>query len=91
MGNFAELALLFLDFVTTKVLLSLGKDDVLTKDWIVLAKSKLVWSIHRILLGVILTDTRFLRNETNKLALSIIFLCHIKLILAYLAILRKEE
>ena len=91
MGNFAELALLFLDFVTTKVLLSLGKDDVLTKDWIVLAKSKLVWSIHRILLGVILTDARFLRDETNKLALSIIFLCHIKLILAYLAILRKEE
>ena len=91
MGNFAELALLFLDFVTTKILLSLGKDDVLTKDWIVLAKGKLVWSIHRILLGVILTDTRFLRNETNKLALSIIFLCDIKLILAYLAILRKEE
>ena len=91
MGNFAGLALLFLNFVTAKVLLSLGKDNMLAKNWIVLAKGKLVWSIHRILLGVILTDTRFLRNETNKLALSIIFLCHIKLILAYLAILRKEE
>lgn len=84
------LALLFLYFVAAKILLSLSESHVLAKNWIVLAKGKLVWGVHRILLGVVLTNARFLRNETNELALSIIFLCHIEGILSYLATVRKE-
>lgn len=33
-------------------------------------------SIHRVFLGVVCTNTRFLRNEANEFAFSIILLCH---------------
>ncbi len=71
-----NLALFLLDFIATEVLFCLGEDDVLSQDWIVFSKAQLVWSVHRILLGVILTNARFLRNQTNEFALSVILLCH---------------
>ncbi len=78
------LALLFFYFVATKILLRLSKDHVFAQNWVVLAKAELVWRIHSILLGIVKTNTGFLRNQTNKLALGIIFLCHIGIILAHL-------
>ena len=78
------LALLFFNFVATKILLRFGKDHMFAQNWIILAKAELVWSIHRILLRVIKANTGFLGNQTNKLALGIIFLCHIGDILAHL-------
>lgn len=71
-----RLALLFLDFVAAEIFLGLGEDNMLSEDWIILSQAELIWSIHRILLGVILTNTGFLGNQTNEFALSIILLCH---------------
>ena len=78
------LALLFFNFVATKILLRLSKDHMFAQNWIILAKAELVWRIHSILLCIVKANTGFLRNETNKLALGIIFLCHIGNILAHL-------
>ncbi len=70
------LAFLLFDFVAAEVFLSLGENDVLAKNRIVFPEAELVWGVHRIFLGVILTNTGLLRNQTDELALSIIFLCH---------------
>ena len=78
------LALFLFNFVATEVLFGLGEDNVLAQDWIVLAKAELVWRIHRVLLGVVKTNAGFFGNQTNKLALSITFLCHIRAILSHL-------
>ncbi len=71
-----SLAFLLFDFVAAEVFLSLGEDNVLAQNRIVFAEAKLVWSVHSILLCVILTNTRFFRNQANELAFSIILLCH---------------
>ena len=83
------LALFLFNFVAAEVLLGLGEDNVLAQDWIVLAKAELVWRIHRVLLGVVETNAGFFGNQTNKLALSIIFLCHIGVILSHLNVFVK--
>lgn len=70
------LAFLLFDFVAAEVFLGLGENDVLAKNRIVFPEAELVWGVHRIFLGVILTNTGLLRNQTDELALSIIFLCH---------------
>ncbi len=49
---------------------------MLAQNWIVFLERKLIWGVHGILLGVILANTGFLRNQTDEFALSIIFLCH---------------
>lgn len=49
---------------------------MLAKNRIVFPEAELVWGVHRIFLGVILTNTGLLRNQTDELALSVIFLCH---------------
>ena len=85
------LALFFLYFVMAKVLLRLSEDHVFAQNWVILAKAELVWIIHRVLLGIVKTNTGFLRNQTNKLALGIIFLCHIGDILAHLLAFVKYE
>ena len=46
------------------------------QDGVVFFKAELVWGVHRVFLGVILTNARFLRDQTNEFALSIILLCH---------------
>lgn len=53
------LALLFLNFVATKILLRLSEDNVLAQNWVVFAEAELVWSVHSILLCIVKTDTRF--------------------------------
>lgn len=85
------LALLFLYFVATKVLLRLGKDHVFAQNWVILAKAELVWRVHGVLLGIVKANTRFFRNQTNKLALGIILFCHIGDILAHLMDFVKHE
>ena len=70
------LTLLFFDFVAAEVFLGLGENDVLAQDGVVFFKTELVWGVHRVFLGVILTNARFLRDQTNEFALSIILLCH---------------
>lgn len=85
------LALLFLYFVAAKVLLRFGKDHMLAQNWVVLTKAELVWRIHGVFLGIVKADTRFFRHQTNKLALGIIFLCHIGIILAYLLEFVKRD
>ena len=57
-----SLALLLFDFVAAEVFLGLGEDDVLAKNRIVFPEAKLIWGVHGILFGVILANTRFLRN-----------------------------
>ncbi len=71
-----DLAFLFLDFVAAEVFLGLSENNMLSQDWVIFAEAQLVWSIHRVFLGVILTNARFLRNQTDEFALSIILLCH---------------
>ena len=51
------LALLFLYFVATKILLRLGKDHVFAQNWIILAKAELVWRIHGVFLGIVKANT----------------------------------
>lgn len=70
------LAFLLFDFVAAEVFLGFGEDNVFAKNRIVFPEAELVWGVHRIFLGVILTNPGFLRNQTDELALSIIFLCH---------------
>ena len=73
-GDF--LAFLLFDFVASEILLGFGKDNVLFENWIVFAKAEFIWGVHRILLGVVLTNVRLFRDEANKFALSIILFCH---------------
>lgn len=58
---------------------------------IVFPKRQLIRGVHGILLRIISTNPRFLRNETNELALCIAFLCHIERILAWKGIFFKGE
>ena len=85
------LALLFLYFVATKILLRFGEDHMFAQNRVILAKAELVWRIHGVLLGIVKANTGFLRNQTNKLALGIIFLCHIGIILAYLLVFVNDR
>lgn len=71
-----SLTLFLFDFIAAEVLFRLGEDDVLSQNWVVLSEAQFVWGVHRIFLGVILTNARFLRNQTNEFALSVILLCH---------------
>lgn len=78
------LALFLFDFVAAKALLGLGKLNVLLENRIVFAQGELIWGVHCILFGVILTNTGFLGNEADKLAFGIILFCHIgKYIITY--------
>lgn len=70
------LAFFLFDFVATEVFLGFGEDNVLAKNRIVFPEAELVRGIHRIFLGIILTNPGFLRDQTDELAFSIIFLCH---------------
>ena len=72
-----NLAFLFFDFVTSKIFLGFSESDVLSENWIVFLKRKLVRGVHSIFLGIILTNPRLFRDEANEFALSIILLCHI--------------
>ena len=62
MERWAYLAFLFLDFVAAEVFLGLGEDNVLTKYWIVLTKAEFVRGVHGVLLRIVKTNARFLRN-----------------------------
>ncbi len=74
-GDF--LALLLLDFVSAEVFLSLGKDDVFPENRVVFLQRKFIRGVLRILLRIVRANTRLFRDEPNKFALSITFLCHI--------------
>lgn len=49
---------------------------MLAENRIIFPEAELIWGVHRIFLSIILTNTGFLGNQTDELALSIIFLCH---------------
>lgn len=69
------LALLLFHFVAAEVFLGLGENDMLAQNRVVFAETELVWGVHGVLLGVVSTNTRFLRNEADEFTLGITF-CH---------------
>ena len=73
-GSF--LAFLFFDFVATEVLLSFGEDDVLAENRVVFFQTEFVGGVHRVFLGVVLTNTGLFRDEADEFALSIILFSH---------------
>ena len=71
-----RLALFLFDFVTTKVFLRFGKNDVFFKNRVVFTEGEFIRSVHGVFLSIILTNSGFFGDETDELAFGIIFLSH---------------
>ena len=76
MERWAYLAFLFLDFVAAEVLFGLGEDNVFAEDRVVFLERKFIRGVHRVFLGIILTNAGFFGDEADEFALGVILLCH---------------
>lgn len=47
-----------------------------SEDWVVFLQRKLVGGVHRVFLGVILTNARFFGDEADEFAFGVVLLCH---------------